>query len=367
MMRPTRVEIDRSALKHNLEYLKKLNGPQTFFCPMVKANAYGHGDKIVARSVQEVGASALGVALFEEGLALREARIQMPILVFATLDRVAASAALTHQLTPVLGRLEDLSALSEVCGKSRLGIHLLFNTGMNRMGFGESELPELRRKLQECPALVVEGVCTHFTHGEEAHQPEGYTQKQVTRFQKMSEGFPGIRHCHKSASLISLAKHGLTKDPQVGSRPGIAIYGLGFDTSALRPVLRWTTHLLRAHFLEKGESVGYSARWVAPRKSVVGVIPVGYGDGYLRALGGKGEMLFRQTRVPVVGTVCMDYIILDLTDAVQEGLPQPGEDVVLIGQQGRENISAAWLAERAGTIDYEIVTAIGQRVPREVI
>lgn len=371
MMRPTRVEVERSAIKHNLELLKKWNGPDNFFCPMVKANGYGHGDAAVARVIEGTKlASAVGVATYEEGLALRTAGIRIPILVFASIDSVAASALLTHQLTPVVGRFEDLEALLKVGGKLPLSLHVKLNTGMCRLGFDESEIPRLRQILKQNPGLKIEGVCTHLTHGDEAHEQSGFTFKQLARFQNMSAGLPGARHAHKSSSLMTLAAHGLANESKIGARPGIALYGLGTsapEKMGLKPALRWSTNLWRTHILEKGESVGYSARWTAARKSVIGVVPVGYGDGYHRRLSNNAEMLFRGERVPVVGTVCMDYTFLDLTEACRNGEPQAGEDVVILGRQGANEIQAAWLAEKAGTIDYEIVTSISERVPREVV
>jgi len=315
MFRPTLVKIDSAALKHNLELLKKWNGAGSFFCPMVKANAYGHGDIAVAKIAESSGVSALGVALVEEGLTLREAGIRAPILVFASLNTAAVSAALTHQLTPVAGRFEDLTALVAVGVKVKF--HLKFNTGMNRMGFDVNELPRLKEFLAQNPNLQVEGVCTHLSHGEEAFEADGYSARQLAKFKQMSEGFPGVRHAHKSASLVALHEKGQAKDPAIGCRPGISIYGLpqdGHKTGpGLKPVLSWSTRLLRVHDVEKGDAVGYGARWVAPQKSVIGIVPVGYGDGYSRALSNRGEMIYRETRVPVVGSVCMDYTLIDLT------------------------------------------------------
>lgn len=370
MFRKTRLQLDTAALKNNLQLLKRWNG-DSFFCPMVKANAYGHGDVAVAKVVESQGATAVGVALYEEGLRLREAGIRMPILVFAPLDRAAASAALTHQLTPVVGRFEDLNALLSVAGKSAIKFHLKFNTGMNRLGFDVSELAKLKLVLAENPLLQVEGVCTHLTHGEEAYDAEGVTSQQLIRLKEMSAGFPGVRHAHKSASLVALAEHSRPKDPGMGSRPGISLYGLpqhGHLTGkGLRPALRWSSQLVRVHSLEKGDAVGYGARWVAKKKSYVGVVPVGYGDGYMRALSNRGEMLFREMRVPVVGSVCMDYTLIDLTDACRGEMPGLDEEIVILGTQGKGEVSAAFLAERAGTIAYETVTGIGRRNTREVV
>lgn len=371
MLRPTRVQIDASALKDNLALLKKWNGADAFFCPMVKANAYGHGEVEVARIVENFGVSAMGVALFEEGLALREAGIKSPILVFAPVEKASASAALTHGLIPVAGRMEDLEALSEVGGRAKIPLHLKFNTGMNRLGFDSEELIRVGDFLKAHPNLEVTGVCTHLTHGEEAHRPDGPSARQLQKFQKMSEGFPGVRHVHKSASLAALAEHGGRKDPDVGARPGISIYGLPQDgdrtAAGIKPVLSWKSALVRTHEVEKGQSVSYGARWTAARRSHIGVVSVGYGDGYMRALSNRGQMLFRGKRVPVVGSVCMDYTMVDLTDACHDGRPQAGEEIVVVGRQGGQEITVAFLAGQAGTIGYEIATAISRRVNREVV
>ena len=338
---------------------------------MVKANAYGHGDVQVARLVERADVSALGVALFEEGVTLREAGIRKPILVFAPIGVREASTAVTSDLTPVVGRFEDFEALLSLGTKTPVRFHLKFNTGMNRLGFDEADLPRVREILANNPQLKVEGLCTHLSHGEEAHHPEGYTQRQLALFNKMTAGFSGVKHAHKSASLAALAENSQKPEAGIGARPGISIYGLPQDghrtAPGLKPALHWSTELIRFHKVGKGEAVGYGARWIAPRESVVGVVPVGYGDGYLRALSNKGEMLFRGMRVPVVGSVCMDYTLIDLTDAVKSEEPRNGEGIVILGKQGDQEITAGFLAERAGTIAYEIVTIIQRRVAREVL
>jgi alanine racemase len=238
------------------------------------------------------------------------------------------------------------------------------------LGFDEADLASLQKTLKENPSLKVEGLCTHLTHGEEAHQPDGFTQRQLAQFKSMSAGFPGVRHAHKSASLAALNEHGQKSESGLGARPGISIYGLpqdGHKTAAgLKPLLHWSSELIRFHKVEKGRAVGYGARWTAPRDSIIGVVPVGYGDGYMRALSNKGEMLFRETRVPVVGSVCMDYTLIDLTEACSNENPRAGEEIVILGVQGRSEITAGWTAEKAGTIAYEIVTGIQRRVAREV-
>lgn len=369
MFRSTRVQVDLSALKSNLQLLKNWNGSD-FFCPMVKANAYGHGAVYVAQAVSEVGVDAMGVALVEEGLELRMAGIETPILVFAPFDLAAASAMLTHQLTPVVSRFEDLEALASLKTKTPLDIHIKFNTGMNRQGFDESDLPRLRQALQNSAQINIKGLCTHLTHGEDVCSESDISEKQLQKLKSMSQGFSGCMHAHKSASLSTYAKHGRLKPPGIGARPGIAMYGLpheGRDVGpGLKPVLRWFTHLTHIHYVNVGDGVSYGSRWRASRRSVIGVVPIGYGDGYSRALSGKAPMLFRGKRVKNVGMVCMDYIMVDLTDAVQNGPPRAGEEIVLIGRQGGDEISAGELAVIAGTISYEIVTAIRSRVAREL-
>jgi len=366
MYRRTHLRIDTSALRHNLSLLKKWNGA-AFFCPMVKANAYGHGEEMVARVAEDFGVSALGVALIEEGVSLRHAGIQAPILAFAPLSPEGAQAAIKHRITMVVGRFEDLVAMDRVHQGQEVAAHLKFNTGMQRLGFNEADLPRLKSELARRPWLRTEGLCTHLTHGDDAADPEGPSRKQLNRFLAMCQGFPGVKHAHKSASLAALQG----ANGEIGGRPGIGIYGLPHDRRdtgpGLRPVLTWMTEVVNVHLVEKGESVSYSARWVAARRSLIGVVPMGYGDGYMRALSNKGTMLCRGQRVPVVGSVCMDYILIDLTDIVGEAKVQAGEPVVVLGRQGNQEVSAADIAETAGTIVYEVVTNISRRVAREAV
>ena len=319
--------------------------------------------------VEEVGASALGVALVEEGRRLREGGIQMPILTFAPLHPEGAAAVLKHGLTPVLGRFEDLAALDRVRSTQEISIHLKFNSGMQRLGFDAGDLATLKSELKARPWLTVEGLCTHLTHGEEAATADGPTAFQIRQFRQLSAGFSGLKHVHKSSSLASL--EGLVAADDLGSRPGIALYGLPYHNRRLatgvRPALTWISEVTHVHTVEEGQAVSYSGRWTATRRSRIGVVPLGYGDGYMRALSGKGVMLCRGKRVPVVGSVCMDYTLLDLTDLPADQPVIAGEPVVVLGRQGSEEVSAAELAELAGTITYEIATSISNRVPREAV
>ncbi|MBX3021711.1 MAG: alanine racemase [Bdellovibrionales bacterium] len=365
MYRPTKVRIDTSALQHNLAVLKGWTG-SGFFCPMVKANAYGHDEILIAKEAEKAKADAVGVALIEEGLRLRQNGVQLPILVFASFEADAMKIMMEHHLTPVVGRFRDLEALQKVSPRE-VNVHVKLNTGMQRLGFDKQDLPRLHARLKELSFLKVEGVCTHLTHGEDAASLSGPTAQQITRFKDMSHGLPGLRHLHKSASLAVLKE----KAREFGARPGIGMYGLPYEGRAtgegLKPVLTWSTEIVDLHQVEKGENVGYSGQWTAPRRSTIAVLPMGYADGYMRNLGNKGEALFRGQRVPVVGGVCMDYIFIDLTDAQKEGEAKRGEPVVMLGRQGRETIHAQDIADKVGTIAYEIVTSISRRVPREAV
>lgn len=371
MSRLIRAQIDVKALKNNLSLLKKWTGAKNFFCPMVKSNAYGHDDVLVSQVAEKEGVSAVGVARVEEGVHLRQNGIKIPILTFVPLLRDSAELARKHGLTPVLGRVEDVEILAAVRTSDPIGIHLEFNTGMQRLGFDRADLPKLRQLLRDNPRIQVEGVCTHFVYGEEAADPNGFSAKQLQAFLEMTQDFPGVRHAHKSASLVSRLEKGKPAEDGIGARPGIALYGLAHEGThvgpGLVPVLRWVSELATVHVVEKGETVSYGGRWKAARRSTVGVVPVGYGDGYMRVLSGKSHMLFRGARVPVVGTVCMDYTIVDLTDVCQDRPPKHGEEIVILGRQGGEEISAMEIGAWAGTIAYEVVSNIRQRVPREAI
>ena len=361
-LRPTRAEIDLAALRHNVTWLKRQSAG-TYFCPMVKANAYGHGAVLVAKELESLGIDALGVALIEEGLELRAAGVQSPILIFAPFSASNAVYVIGQNLTPVLSRFEDLAAFDGA--PAGFAVHLKFNTGMQRLGFDEDDLPRLREILKST-RLSVSGVCTHLSHGEDAGQSgDTPTNRQRQKFAEMTNGFPGVRHVHKSASVAACAT-----DPEYGVRPGISLYGLaatdgGLDLN-LRPVMGLRTQLTHIHQVAAGETAGYGGHTRVKQNSLIGVVPIGYADGYSRRMGQSGAyMRWRGQNISVLHPVCMDYTLLDLTSAVRanpaDGAPRAGEDVTVIG----DGVSAEHLAGINQTIPYEIVTAISHRVPRE--
>ena len=358
-LRPSRVDIDLRALEANVRTLRGWTG-RNFFCPMIKANAYGHGDVAAAGAATRAGVDALGVTLVEEGVGLRKAGVTTPLLTFASFDVGAARAAVEYDLTPVIGRPEHLDAFRGM----DIDVHLKFNVGMQRLGFDGSEVGALRAWLDREPGVRVRGACAHLTHGEEADQPDGPTARQLAKFLSLSAGFPGVRHAHKSSSLAVLRERVAAGD--LGARPGIGVYGIaheGYDVGpGLKPVLTWASEVVAIHHLAPGDVAGYGGRFVAARPTRLGVVPLGYGDGVPRRAEGRAQVLCGGQRRPVVGSVCMDYFFVDLTD--DAGLAKVGDAVVLIGRQGTEEITAADQAAWTGTIAYEVVTTISRRVPR---
>lgn len=369
-----KAEIFLENLKHNLKTLKALQSQDAFFCPMVKANAYGHGSIPVAQCLVDQGVNALGVSSLAEGRELRAAGLdQVQILTFGPLAPVEVQEALALRLTPVLSSWESLKVLESQLGMGEaLSIHIKFNTGMNRLGFPLEEALELSQYLTGQRSLQLEGLCTHLATAELGWGPEGESTLQLDRFASICQHFdlPSEKlHVFNSAGLI--AKDLMFSSPW-GGRPGIALYGLKpqfEDLSApqlakwkgldLRPVMRLSAPLCHTLKVRAGERVSYGGAWVSPKDSLVGIIPYGYADGYFRQFSNQGSMMFREHRVPVVGRVTMDYTMLDLTDVPHSG-NLVGEEVLIFG----EDPGAADLAEQVGTIGYEVLTSVGSRVVR---
>jgi len=362
MFRPTQAIVDLEAIRSNFLALKKMVG-NGFICPMVKANAYGHGDVMVVKAMNEVGAERVGVALIEEGVHLRESGVTCEIMVFGRLTLESAKAAVENSLIPVLSSWEDFATLARLPAPP--AFHIKINTGMNRMGFPLEEVPRLKEFFAKEKKLRCIGVCTHLSHGDDAADPNGRSEKQIQKFQQAFEQFGNpqlLHHVLNSDALLARSKANKNNE-WLGARPGLAIYGL-CDTPLLKPAMSLHTKLDLVRRVPKGESISYGGRWTASKDSWVAVVPIGYGDGYWRAFSNKAHMLFRERRVPVVGTVCMDYSLLDLTEASHEGEPKAGENVVVFGAQGKSSMSVAELTKLVDTIPYELVTNLNIRVPR---
>ncbi len=379
--------VDLVRLRENFRRVRALGPANAPICPMVKADAYGHGDVHVSRVLRAEGAEHLGVVATEEGIRLRKAGDKGSILVFGGFHTVESIEELIHEnLTPVVCDWSQLQLLNERAGRigrSEVAIHLEFDTGMGRLGFTVEEAVRLREWLNNHPRVKLRGVATHFVRGEDLGVPGGDSERQLQLFSRALAAFQGLRievHTLSSSSIVagrrrSLENFGL-KPADFGSpgmRPGISIYGEEPSANpdlqmGVKPVLRWASRLARVHRVEKGGTISYNGTWRAPRESWIGVVPVGYADGFRRALSNRGFILCRGRRAPVVGNVCMDYFMTDLTDVVREtGSLEAGEEVVIIGEQNGTSITANEVASWIQTISYEVLTGIGARVPRVYI
>ena len=362
--RPTFVEVDLDAVRHNVRLLRP---ERAEVLAVVKADGYGHGDAPVARAALEAGATRIGVALVEEGLGLRERGIQAPILVLSEFPPGAEKEALAAGLRPTVYTPEGLGCITEAAGAfGRVGVHLKLDTGMHRVGlWPPEEAPAFARRILEA-GLELEGLWTHFAAAEE---DEAGTREQLARLLAArgalaAEGIvPSKLHAANSAATL------LYPDTHLDLvRPGAAVYGVdpggGIGPRAgLRPALSWRSAVTMVKRLPAGERLSYGWRYELAREATVATVPVGYEDGYPRALGGRAEVLIRGRRHGVAGTVTMDQLLVDCGDAQVA----PGDEVVLLGAQGTERVTAEELASHLGTIGYEIVTAISERVPREYV
>jgi len=378
--RPTEAIVDLSAIVHNYRLATEIGGRPAV--GVVKADAYGHGAVPVARALVEAGCPVLGVALVEEGLELREAGIAVPTLVLGGAYGDDYEPLVRHRLTPLVftaDHVRRLAAAARAAG-TRASAHLKLDTGMGRIGVLPAELPALVEALRASPEVRLEGVCTHFASAD--LEPRSTTERQVVLFNEMAAmleraGFTLKHHLANSAGTIAYpsARQDLT-------RPGIMLYGyLPFAQGAplspgvaeaaarLRRPLTWRTAITHVKSVPAGTPVSYGGKWVARRPSRIATLPVGYADGYGRRLSGRpdqgrAEVVVHGRRAPVAGTVCMDMTMIDVTD-VPDAVP--GDEVLLLGQEGAARVDADDLAAWAGTISYEILCQIGRRVPRRYV
>jgi len=364
LFRPTKVTIDLDAVRHNVSILKP---PDSELMAVVKANAYGHGDVDVARAALRGGATWLGVALVEEGVRLRDAGIEAPILTLSEFPEGSESDALEAGLTPTVYSDAGLRGLAAAAGKlgRSVGVHVKVDTGMHRVGvWPPNDALDLARRAQDS-GMPVQGLWTHFAS---ADSDDATTLEQLRAFlllvkRCLSKGIrPTHAHAANSAALI---KHPESHLDIV--RPGMAVYGLtpGVDISrlGLRPALTWRSAVTMSKRLPAGERLSYGHIYQLERDATVVTVPVGYADGYSRRLSSRAHVLIRGRRFPVAGNVTMDQVLVDCGDE----LVDVGEEVVLLGRQGEVEITAEELADLSGTVNYEVVCAIGERVPREYV
>jgi alanine racemase len=371
-IRPTRVEIDISALLHNLGVVRAL-APQVEVLAVVKANAYGHGAVATAQALEKAGVRFLGVALVEEGVELRNAGVKAPILVLGGSYEGGYDAIVSHGLTPTVFRAEHLHRLSEAASRQGRTVeaHLKVDTGMGRIGIQPGELDAFLETWRTVPNVRLEGLLSHFANADLADR--SMTDAQVKQYLAVARaldaaGFtPRFRHLSNSAGVLTLpeVRDGLGLNLV---RPGLMIYGLvpapgiaGADR--LKPVLTWKTAVIHVKEVPVGTPISYGGTWVAKRPSVIATLPVGYADGYSRRYSSRADVLVRGQRAKVAGRVCMDMCMVDVTDVPGVGV---GDEVVLLGTQGEGAVWAEELAGLSDTISYEVLCGIGARVPRVV-
>ncbi|MEZ4619580.1 MAG: alanine racemase [Caldilineaceae bacterium] len=356
----------------NLQIIKRLLRPTTRLMAVVKGNGYGHDALTIARIAAVAGADWLAVATPGEGLELRTQGITLPILVLGYTPAWAVATALQHNLTLTVDAQATIDAIvqaAQTMGRQAY-VHIKVNTGMNRLGLLPSTVVPFLQQLANEPALVVEGIYTHFATADQ--EDDSFLMTQFGHFQTMLRALaaerlrPPVAHAANSAATLRYPSTHLDM-----VRCGIALYGLHPDPqttplpTAIQPVLSWKAQVVHLTALQPGDSVGYGRAFVAKQAITVATIPVGYADGFPRSPQQWGEVLLHGHRVPIVGRVCMDQTMVDVTPLMAAGQPvQEGDEVVLIGKQGKETLSAEEIGQRTGTINYEVVSRILPRVPR---
>jgi alanine racemase len=381
MYRRTFAEVNLDHIAHNFEVLKKAFPQVSFLCPMVKANAYGHGDVAVARCLEKAGAKHLGVCLIEEGLLLRRGGVQCDILVFRGFDREGARLMAEQNLTPVVSTWDQLEAIEGVAAKP-VQVHLKFNTGMNRLGFTTADAQKLFERCWQNPRVRVQGILTHLYNGEDAADEKGDSAEQLKMMTEVAAVFRPLNplvHSLNSAGILNSLKIRDAKKTQHplnllswGLRPGLMMYGYNpleqKDILPLKPAMTLKSVASVYRDVKAGEIVSYGGTWTAQQDSVIAVVPIGYADGYHRILSNKAQVLFAGHRVAVVGTVCMDFLMVDVTEVVKnkDRSQFRDQEIILFGQEDSAGqvISAEELAKHAQTITWEVLTSVGERVPR---
>ena len=353
--------VDLQAIRDNVRALKGAVGKSVQLMAVVKADAYGHGMLKVARAAIQAGASYLGAATPDEGVLLRIDGIDTPILIFGALNKDGAEAAVRYGLTQTVCRAEMIHWLFEECRRQEKDafVHLKVDSGMGRIGVRTvEEAQSILDALRVCPRVKLTGAYTHFADAD--GEVEAFTLAQLAAFEEISRILPDgiIRHAANSAATL---RYPQTHFDMV--RPGIAMYGCPPVKTGipLSPAQRWVTEVVHIKEISPGDTISYGRTFTAKKPMRVATLPVGYGDGYHRMLSNKGKVLIGGKYAPILGRVCMDQTMVDVTE-IPEAVP--GAEAVLLGRQGESEITSDQLGAWAGTISYEVLLAPTQRVPR---
>lgn len=362
-MRPTWAEIDAAAFGRNLATVASRLPQGSRLIAVMKANAYGHGAAELAKECTPGRVAMIAVVMLEEAMELRRAGVTTPLLILGPLTEAQVRIAAENGIDVGIPGPEELEAAARVARDRDVVVHLKIDSGMGRMGSTEGELPRIVELVRSAPGIKVAALYTHYAN---SGDPEDrFTDEQSARFDTLAETLAEaglsapLRHRANSAAMM----RGMVR-PGEYARVGIALYGaeaLDAGESRLEPVMRWRTEIVRLKDLPAGHAVGYGMTFRTERPTRLATLPVGYADGYNRLLSNKGDVLVRGRRAPVVGRVSMDLITVDVTDIPGA---RCGDEVILLGHQGVEEVTVEEMAAKIGTISYEVLCGVSARVPR---
>ncbi|MCG6917173.1 MAG: alanine racemase [Deltaproteobacteria bacterium] len=356
------IEIDLAALRYNFSKVRELVGPSTAVLGVVKSDAYGHGMLPVARELENLDVDYLGVSNCREAVILRQGGLKTPILLLLGIEEDELAQVIQHNLTPTIYRSDVAMAVSAaaLAAKTKISVHLKIDTGMGRLGVPFAEAPGFLELIKSLEGIRVEGLLSHFASADE--HDKSFSKAQLERFRRIltqaqTLGLnPRYAHIANSAGVIDLPDSYLQL-----VRPGLMLYGAPPSQELhhpipLKPVMSLKTRVLQLKEVPAGSAIGYGCTYTTSRPSRIATLPVGYDDGYDRLLSNKGEVLVRNRRAPVVGRISMCLTTVDVTDIPEV---QPDDEVVLLGKQGEEQITADDIAAKISTINYEIFCNLG--------
>lgn len=363
-------EIDLNAIEHNMKEIRRIVNPNSKIAAIIKADAYGHGSVRVAQSALMSGAEILTVSALDEALELRQAGILAPILILGYSEPIYAPFLVEHEITQTVFNYEAAKAISDaaVTLHKLAKVHIKIDSGMGRIGFlpNEKSYAEIER-ISQLPNLEIEGIFTHFSSADETDK--AYTHMQYHRFREAIDALKArgveipIVHCANSAAIIDFPEYHCDM-----VRAGIIIYGVrpsdevDYKKINLVPAMSVKARISNIKFLPANEAISYGRKYITTKEQKIATIPIGYADGYSRRLSNKSSVLINGQKAPIIGNICMDQCMVDVTDI--QGDIKVGDEVVLFGSQGDKSISVEELAAMLDTIPYEILCDIGRRLPR---
>jgi len=360
--------IDLDAFWYNISEIRRNISSDTMIMGVIKANGYGHGALKLADTLVEAGSEWLGVASVDEGIELRHHGIKLPILVLGFTPWQQYRELITYNITPTIFSYEMADEMNKIAREASvvLDVHIKVDTGMGRIGFKSDDAIAQILKVKSLENLNMQGIFTHFACSDLKDKTSAHLQ--LSKFHQVIAGLKEkgidipIKHCSNSGAIIDMPEANMDM-----VRPGISLYGLypsdevNHQRVQLKPVMEIKSHIIFIKELKEGSAIGYGSTFVTKRKTLVATIPAGYGDGYPRSLSNRGRVLVKGHSVPIIGRVCMDQLMVDITDFDDVFL---GDEVTLIGRDGDERISVEEVAHMAGSFNYEFICDVGRRVPR---